>query len=230
MTYIVVVTGVGPNGLGSAVIEALAPHSPGLLIMTGRDPKRPTAVAEALQTQHRHLKTAVVHMDLSSSKSVKDASCQIRTLCTHIDMLVNNAGVMCIPSLTLTEEEVESHLSVNYLGPFLLTWLLAGHLGRIVNVSSGAHAVSPFRFSDPHFTAASTCLPADEEPSPDACAAFEIPWTSSYAPLVAYAQSKTAGMLHARAIADGAMGDRVAAYSVNPGGKNTPFFLLRVSR
>lgn len=155
------------------------------------------------------------------------ASSEIKQLCTSIDLLVNNAGVMCFPRHCLTEDDVEIHLAVNYIGHFLLTKLLAEQLvgpasspgkGRIVNVSSSAHTVSPFRFSDPNFIQPTT-LSQDEQPSHSACKAFGISWVTDYAPLVAYAQSKTAVILHAKAVVAGALGDRIAAHSANPGGK-----------
>ncbi|KAF5659333.1 retinol dehydrogenase 13 [Fusarium denticulatum] len=217
-----VITGVGFGGLGAAVCEALAPYSPGLLIITGRDIQRPQAFVKALITQYADLKISVIQMDLASTKSVENAVQEIEKIASRIHVLVNNAGVMCIPDRTLTETGIQAHLAINYLGHFLLAKLLAEHLsspeasGRVINVSSSAHAVSPFRFGDPHFFGSSD-LPPDEEPSRDACLAFGIPWESGYSPLVAYAQSKTAVILHARAISCGVLKDGITAFSVNPG-------------
>ncbi|KAF5543111.1 retinol dehydrogenase 13 [Fusarium mexicanum] len=219
-----VITGVGFGGLGAAICEALAPYSPGLLIITGRDIQRPQAIAKTLVAQYADLKISVIQMDLALTKSVENAAQEIKKVASRIHVLVNNAGVMCIPDRTLTESGIEVHLAVNYVGHFLLAKLLAEPLrspeasGRVINVSSSAHTVSPFRFSDPHFIGSSV-LPPDQQPSRAACRAFDIPWESGYSPLVAYAQSKTAVTLHARAISSGVLKDGITGFSVNPGGK-----------
>ena len=58
----------------------------------------------------------------------------------HIDILVNNAGVFMMP-LRRSQDGVEMHLAVNYLGHFLLTNLLLDRLkeapsARVVNVAA----------------------------------------------------------------------------------------------
>ncbi|KAF5703468.1 retinol dehydrogenase 13 [Fusarium globosum] len=219
-----VITGVSFGGLGEAVCEALAPYKPGILIITGRDIQRPQAVAKALIAQYADLKIYTIQMDLALIKSVENAARKIKKIASRIHVLVNNAGVMSIPDRTLTEQGIEAHLAINYVGHFLLTELLAEHLrspeasGRVINISSSAHTVSPFRFDDPHLIGSSN-LPPDQQPSREACRAFGIPWESGYSPLVAYAQSKTAVILHARAISSGALRDGITAFSVTPGGK-----------
>lgn len=56
-----------------------------------------------------------------------------------------------------TEDGFEQHFGVNYLGHFLLTWLLLdtlkdsgklGHVSRVVNVSSSAHCIGQIRLND----------------------------------------------------------------------------------
>ncbi|GLC42951.1 hypothetical protein PLESTB_000288500 [Pleodorina starrii] len=57
----------------------------------------------------------------------------------NIDVLVNNAGVMGVPPAA---DGSDRHLTVNHLGPYLLTRLLLPnmtHGSRIVNVASRAH-------------------------------------------------------------------------------------------
>lgn len=151
----IIITGVGPNGLGAALCEAIAAHGPRLLILTGRDVERVRTVVETVSAKYPEVQTAVVRMDLASRESVREAAAEIARLSDRVHVLVNNAGVMCIPSRTLTSDGIETHLAVNYVGPFLLTRLIAKQLaadrGRVVNVSSSAHAVSPFRFSDAQF-------------------------------------------------------------------------------
>jgi NAD(P)-dependent dehydrogenase (short-subunit alcohol dehydrogenase family) len=221
----VVITGVSPNGVGKAACAALAAYTPQRLIITGRDPGRLESMGKALRDQFAGLDVQTVEMDLASNESVKKAADEIEQFCAAgsgcIDILVNNAGVMCLPERQVTEEGIESHLQVNYVGHYLLTRLLLARLakspggGRIVNVSSSAHEISPFRFSDPAFEKADD-LAEEEQPLKNVCDHFDTPWTLGYSPLIAYGQSKAAVALHAVALSQ-SVGKGITAISVNPG-------------
>ena len=79
-------------------------------------------------------------LDLASFSSIREfADCVLREK-SHIDVLVNNAGVFMMP-LRRSRDGVEMHLAVNYLGHFLLTRLLLERLreapsARVVNVAA----------------------------------------------------------------------------------------------
>ncbi|KAH9259702.1 hypothetical protein BASA81_002124 [Batrachochytrium salamandrivorans] len=75
-----------------------------------------------------------------------------------LDVLICNAGVMGVPTLTLSAQGIESHVAINYLGHFLLTRLLLPRLqlgsqlsskpSRIINVSGLAYSwISPQTFN-----------------------------------------------------------------------------------
>lgn len=81
--------------------------------------------------------------DLSSLKSVRDFSQKILDTEPHVNILVNNAGIMMCPKGE-TEDGFEMQFGTNHLGHFLLTMLLLPHIknstpARIVTVSSMAH-------------------------------------------------------------------------------------------
>ncbi|KAJ4288036.1 hypothetical protein N0V90_012052 [Kalmusia sp. IMI 367209] len=108
----------------------------------------------------------------------------------NIDIVFDNAGVMNIPERRLSADGFEMHLATNYLGLALFTNSILPNIkksamGRIVNVVSNGHAISPFQFSDHNFDDVND-LPEDEQPSKEACAAFGIPWDLGYLPPVAY--------------------------------------------
>jgi NAD(P)-dependent dehydrogenase (short-subunit alcohol dehydrogenase family) len=97
-----------------------------------------------------------------------------------LHLLINNAGVMALPSLELTARGWEAQFATNHVGHFALTTglhgaLLAGAQGgtevRIVSLSSRGHLRSPVVFDDLHFT------------------------ERAYDPWLAYGQSKTANIL-----------------------------------
>lgn len=69
---------------------------------------------------------------------------------------VCEAGVMLVPE-GRTVDGFEQHFGVNYLGHFLLTWLLldtlkdcgkCGFFSRVVSVSSSAHRIGEIRLND----------------------------------------------------------------------------------
>lgn len=93
----------------------------------------------------------VTCLDLSSFKSVREWSKLILETEPRIDLLINNAGVMCPPE-TRTEDGNELQFQTNHLSHFLLTLLLFERIkesgdARVVNVSSVAHDV-PINFDD----------------------------------------------------------------------------------
>ena len=97
----------------------------------------------------------LVWLDLASQASVRETATEIRGRHEHIDLLVNNAGVMGIPELK-TVDGYEMQFGVDHLGHWTLTALLLPALlttpgARIVTVTSTAHhmghAVDP---ANPH--------------------------------------------------------------------------------
>ena len=66
------------------------------------------------------------HLDLSSLSSVRAFAADFNANELRLDALVNNAAVKEPPKRELTEDGFELQLGVNYLGHFLLTYLLIG--------------------------------------------------------------------------------------------------------
>ncbi|MET8992992.1 SDR family NAD(P)-dependent oxidoreductase [Nonomuraea wenchangensis] len=115
-----------------------------------------------------------------------------------VHAIVANAGIMALPARRTTPYGWELQLATNFLGHFALINGLREHLrqaggARVVMVSSGAQLGAPFDFDDPHFER----RPYD-------------PWT-------AYAQSKTADVLLAVAVARRWAADGIAANAHEPG-------------
>ena len=83
--------------------------------------------------------------DLASFSSVKMMASEITSRFSEIDVLINNAGIFN-PRYEVTVDGFEKTLQVNHLSHFLLTYLLFDLVkkkgGRIINVSSMAHASS----------------------------------------------------------------------------------------
>jgi NAD(P)-dependent dehydrogenase (short-subunit alcohol dehydrogenase family) len=115
-----------------------------------------------------------------------------------LHILVNNAGVMALPKLTLTPAGYEMQFATNHLGHFALTtglhrWLAAAGGARVVAVSSIGHLFCPVVFDDLHYR----FRPYDQ-------------WTS-------YGQSKSAVVLFAVGAAQRWAGDAIAVNALMPG-------------
>lgn len=85
----------------------------------------------------------VEELDLSKLKSVREFAFRMLAKERIINILVNNAGVMCCPE-GRTEDGFETHIGTNHFGHALLTLLLLPRLkkcapSRIVFLSSLMH-------------------------------------------------------------------------------------------
>jgi NAD(P)-dependent dehydrogenase (short-subunit alcohol dehydrogenase family) len=169
---VAVVTGANA-GLGFETARVLAAHG-ATVVLACRDPKRAEQAAVRIESKIKGANLRLVHLDLASLASVREAAAQIRSLCPHVDLLINNAGVMDVPHHH-TVDGFELTLATNHLGHFALTGLLLDRLllssgSRIVTVSSQAHRRGVIHFED-------------------------LQLERSYRPMTAYEQSKLANLL-----------------------------------
>jgi len=136
-----VVTGV-TGGLGFATTLELARHD-AELVVTARDEKKADDAVARLRDEVPGATIDVVALDLASLSSAKRAAGEIVAGHDHVDILINNAGIMAAPQST-TEDGFELHIGTNHLGHFAWTatlWpLLKASDARIVSVSSLMHA------------------------------------------------------------------------------------------
>ncbi|PLB51990.1 NAD(P)-binding protein [Aspergillus steynii IBT 23096] len=232
----IIVTGVSPNSLGLATATAFASQSPASLIVTGRSVEKVQASIESLKASHPNVKYHALIMDLASQTSVRAAATKISddgTIPT-IDILVNNAGVMAIPTLTLSEDSIETTFATNHIGHFLFTNLIlpkmikasqtSSHPTRIVNVSSYGHQFSPVRFSDINFRKLPTELPEDERPDLQKTEFFTGSSHSedTYYGFFSYAQSKTANVLFSVSLSQKLQAKYgISSFAVHPGAVDT---------
>jgi NAD(P)-dependent dehydrogenase (short-subunit alcohol dehydrogenase family) len=126
---------------------------------------------------------------------------------TKIDVLLNNAGIMAVPTLELTQDNFEKTFQTNHLGHFALTALLFPVLSRngarVINVSSAAHQ---FAFSGLDFE--------------------NLNGEKSYGPWSSYGASKLENVLFTNELqsrVDASSGEykNFKAYSLHPGAVRT---------
>ncbi|MEU3737720.1 oxidoreductase [Streptomyces sp. NPDC032198] len=145
-----VVTGAN-SGLGLATTRALAAKG-GHVILAVRDEARGHRAAAEITAAHPDASLEVRRLDLADLASVRGFADRLHADHTHVDVLINNAGVMAPPH-TLSRQGLELQFACNHLGHFALTGLLldllaAGSDPRVVTVSSINHRQGHIRFDD----------------------------------------------------------------------------------
>ncbi len=169
---VVIVTG-SSSGIGYEAARVLAAKEASVILAVRNLDKGSKALAKIRQ-QHPDADLRVMELDLANLASVKNFAVNFKQNYSRLDLLINNAGVM-VPPYTKTADGFELQLGTNHLGHFALTGQLLSSLintesSRIVNVSSGAHALGNIDFDD-------------------------LAWEKrSYAPWKAYGDSKLANL------------------------------------
>jgi len=145
------VTGAN-SGIGYQAAVELARH--GAHVVLGvRDVNKGHAALETLlrEATINHVgqgltrpSAEIALLDLASLASVRNFGIGFAARRQPLDLLVNNAGVMALPTRELTEDGFERQFGTNHLGHFALTGymvplLLAAAAPRVVTVSSLAH-------------------------------------------------------------------------------------------
>ena len=94
----------------------------------------------------------LVELDLSDLNNIKNAAQIIRSQFHHIDVLINNAGIMA-PPFTLSKQGLEIQFAVNHLAHMSLTLELLPLLkkadnARVVTVTSGVQYLGNINWND----------------------------------------------------------------------------------
>ena len=193
----VIVTG-GASGIGVETVRALAGAGAEVTLAV-RSVAAGERVAAELRQATGNPELFIRQLDLADQSSVQAF---VAAWTGPLHVLINNAGIMAVPTLERTPEGWELQLATNFVGHFALTIGLRAALGaargaRIVSVSSAAHLYSPVVFDDLHY---------DFRP---------------YDPTGAYGQSKTADVLLAVEATRLWRDDGILANALNPGAIST---------
>ncbi|GIK05910.1 hypothetical protein Aspvir_010024 [Aspergillus viridinutans] len=215
---VILITGCS-SGLGAATARALSKTNATLFLAVRDIPKARHVLADLLapasdsdstpasdadgkpSTSSSQGEIRLLHMDLASLSSIRQAVNSFLSQSDKLNVLINNGGVMATPE-GRTEDGFETQFGTNHLGHFLLFELLKPILlrsvtpqfhSRVVGVTSSAHRKSGIRFGDLH---------------------FEL---GGYDPALAYAQSKTANIYMMNEIERRFGGRGLHGLSVHPG-------------
>jgi NAD(P)-dependent dehydrogenase (short-subunit alcohol dehydrogenase family) len=145
---IAVVTGSN-SGIGLITARELA-RAGATVVFACRDTAKAEAAATQIEADLPAAKLEIAELDLGSLESVR--SFAGRYPHDHLDLLINNAGVMAPPRRE-TADGFELQFGTNHLGHFALTGLLIDRMtgrndARVVTVSSGAHRMGRMAFDD----------------------------------------------------------------------------------
>jgi NAD(P)-dependent dehydrogenase (short-subunit alcohol dehydrogenase family) len=217
---VILITGCS-SGLGAATARALSKTNATLFLAVRDIPKTRHVLADLLapasdsdsssdstpasdensNPSSSQGEIRLLHMDLASLSSIRQAVNSFLSQSDKLNVLINNGGVMATPE-GRTEDGFEIQLGTNHLGHFLLFELLKPILlrsvtpqfhSRVVGVTSSAHRKSGIQFGDLQ---------------------FEL---GGYDPALAYAQSKTANIYMMNEIETRFGGQGLHGLSVHPG-------------
>ncbi|KAJ9073592.1 Retinol dehydrogenase 13 [Entomophthora muscae] len=139
---VAIVTGAN-TGIGYETARALGKAGYKVILACRSQAKAEAAISSLLE-ENPSANLKFMELDLASFDSVKKFASEFNNTESHLDLLVNNAGIMVLPTFQLSEDGNEMQYQVNYLSTFLLTRLLikklkASKQGRIISLSSLAH-------------------------------------------------------------------------------------------
>ena len=189
-----IVTGAS-SGIGVETARALAGAGAEVTLAV-RDTDAGERTAAGITRTTGNSRLHVAPLDLADQGSV---AAFVASWEGPLHVLVNNAGIMMLPELTLSPEGWEMQFATNHVGHFALALglhdaLAAADGARIVSVSSSGHGASPVVFEDIDFE------------------------RRGYDSSLAYGQSKTANALFAVGVTRRWASEGILSNSLMPGG------------
>ncbi len=145
-----IVTG-GNSGLGYETSRELARHG-AHVVLACRNLEKAREATDRIRAEHPKASLELQELDLASLGSVRGFAERFRAEHQHLQLLVNNAGVMALPKRK-TGDGFEMQLGTNHLGHFALTGQLLDRVlatpgARVVTLSSNFHKLGRLRFDD----------------------------------------------------------------------------------
>lgn len=199
---IVMVTGA-TNGIGKVSALELAKLG-ATVIVVSRSAEKCEAVVKEIRQAAGHNNVIAMPADLSVQVEIHRLADQFLATHPRLDVLLNNAGAI-YTQREVSKDGIEMTWALDHLNYFLLTNRLLDALkavpaARVVNVSSGAHAMGKINFDDVQFT-------------------------QGYNAFKAYSQAKLANIMFTYELARRLGGTRVTANALHPGAVSTGFGL-----
>jgi retinol dehydrogenase 12 len=198
---VVMVTGA-TNGIGFEAAKALAAQG-ATLVGVGRNPQKCADAAAQITRTTGNSKVEFLVADLAVQAQVRQLAGTFKQKYNRLDVLLNNAGGY-FAKREVSADGIELTWALNHLNYFLLTdqlldVLKASAPARIVNVSSGAHAMTQgINFED-------------------------VEYRQGYSGWTAYGQSKLANIMFTYELARRLGEAQITANALHPGFVATGF-------
>ena len=200
----ILITGAN-SGIGYQAALELARHG-AHVILGCRSEGKGQAALDRLRREAPGASAELALLDMASLASLRSFASSFIGSGKGLDVLVNNAGVMALPTRELTVDGFERQFGTNHLGHFALTGLLMGALlkvpaSRVVTVASLAHRNGKIEFDN-------------------------LQSERSYKPWGAYNASKLANLFFAKELSDRARqaGLPMLSVAAHPGVSKTSIF------
>lgn len=176
----ILITG-GNSGIGLEAAKVLC-RKGAHVIITVRNLDKGKEAIKAVKKENPNAQLELMILNLADFHSIQKFSDDFHSKYSHINVLINNAGIMAPPKREMTEQGFEAQFGVNHLGHFLLTGLLLDIIkntpgSRIVIQSSLAHKLKQYGGANINFN--------------------DLHWEKSYNKDHAYGQSKLANLMFA---------------------------------
>jgi NAD(P)-dependent dehydrogenase (short-subunit alcohol dehydrogenase family) len=170
----IVVTGTGGLGFEDALALARAGAH---VILAGRNPKKGAEAVARIRQDLTRAQVDFMPLDLANLDSIAAFGESLRRSLDRVDVLINNAAVMAMPTRQVTADGFELQFGTNHLGHFALTahlmpLLRKGRRSRVISLSSVAARSGTIDFDD-------------------------LQALKNYKPMPVYAQSKLACLMFA---------------------------------
>jgi NAD(P)-dependent dehydrogenase (short-subunit alcohol dehydrogenase family) len=146
-----IVTG-GNSGLGLETVRRLA-LAGASVVLTARSAEKGAAALAELRAAQPDADIELAALDLADLGSIEEFAASILADERPLDVLINNAGIMAVPTRHETADGFELQFGTNHLGHFALTGRLLPALRRasaprVVTMSSVAHRVGRIDFDN----------------------------------------------------------------------------------
>ncbi len=147
---VIIITGAN-SGIGYEAAKEFA-RKGAQIILASRNLDKAQSALSQIQSDLPETKAEILKLDLASLKSIRQFADEFKAKYDHLDVLLNNAGIMMMP-YGKTKDGFELQFGTNHLGHFALTGQLIDLLlktpgARVVNISSNAHYFGEMDFSN----------------------------------------------------------------------------------